>query len=134
MRIFLPFFFTSLLLCSCVHSTECTGSENLLGNYILDISLASNYNNNNNEIPLLIRKNKWDKVNLIVKEGRYYFENCDDFFHRYEGTWKYMHLGIDGDCYIFINQKNASRDTALPSFNIAIEYDNEKIILPFRKK
>lgn len=132
MKIFLLLLCISSFLYSCTYSKECKESEKLVGSYILDTNVVSSYNNNN-KIMLLVRQNNWDKINLIVKKGSYHFQNCDDFFRRYEGTWKYVHLGIDGDCYIFINQKQLSRDIPLSSFNIAIEYGSEKIVLPFKK-
>lgn len=133
MKIFLLFLIFSLALISCNFNTKCKGSESLLGRYKLDYSLLTSYNNNDTTILSLVRKNSWNKVILIVEKNKYYFEGCEEYFRKYEGTWEYKPIGIDGDCYIFINQKESSQKLPLGSFSIAIKANDKVIILPFKK-
>ena len=128
-----PLYIFLVFLISCNSNTECKDSTFLLGRYRLDTSLVMRYNNNDTSILPLIRKNNWDKIELIAEKNKYYFEGGEEIFRKYEGTWEYKPIGIDADCYVFINQKEGSRKIPLDPFNIAIKENNKLIILPFTK-
>ena len=128
-----PLYIFIVFLISCNSNTECKDSTFILGRYKLDTSLVMSYNNNDTTILPLIRKNNWNKIELIAERKIYYFEGCEEGFRKYEGTWEYKQIGFDGDCYVFIHQKEESRKIPLDPFNIAIKDNNKLIVLPFTK-
>jgi hypothetical protein len=132
MKFFLTLLAFILFLVSCNYNKECK-SEFLLGRYKLDTSLLTSYNNNDTTILTLARKSNWDKIILIVGKNKYHFEECEEYFRKYEGTWEYKSIGFDGDCYVYINQKEGARKIPLDPFNIAVKVNNKTIVLPFKK-
>lgn len=123
----------SLILTSCNSDDACKDSIFLLGRYRLDTILLKSYNNSDTTILPSARKNNWDKIVLIVEKDKYYFEGAPEYFRKYEGTWEYKPIGFDGDCYIFIDQKEGSRKIPFGTFNITIKFNNKVITLPFKK-
>ena len=130
--VYLAFF--SLILSSCNSNVqECKDSKFLLGNYYLDTSLLKSYNNDDTTILPLVEKNNLDKIVLVAEENKYHFEGCEESFRKYEGTWEYKPIGYDGDCYIYIHQREGSRKIPTDPFNIAVMIDKRMIVLPFKK-
>ena len=119
---------------ACGGGEACKDSDSLEGRYSLKLDLLVNYNNGDSSVLILVKKNNWEKVELVVSEHNYHFEKSDDFFKKYEGTWEYKSIGFDGDCYVYINQKEASRKIPLDPFNIAVFFSGKTIILPFKKE
>ena len=48
--------------------------------------------------------------------------------------WELKESGRDGDCHMYIYQKEYSRKIGLDPFNISVEINNKLVVLPFRKK
>lgn len=132
MRVLVIVVFFAVTL-SCNNNLTCKDSQFLIGRYKLQTDLLISYNNNDSSILPLAKENNWDKIELIVGIKSFHFETNKEYFRKYEGTWEYKSIGFDGDCYVYIHQKEGTREIPQDPFNIAITFNGKMIILPFKK-
>lgn len=124
----------SLLIISCKNTGVCKDDSFLLGRWKIDTILLRVWNSDDPTILPMAKSNNWDEIVLVAEKNKYYFEGCEEYFRKYEGTWEYKEMGWEGDCYMYIDQKKGTPRSPTDPFTIAIRENNKLILLPFTKK